>query len=206
MLICFVHISRMPTEQHLLTKTMSWTKFLKGDSDAFALLYNNYIDDLVRYGIRFHADKALVVDCIHDLFVDLYGNTRIAQQVNVKFYLFSSLRRRILKTRKQQAGESLETVQEDLLAVGSHELNFILKEDQRLLSLRVKEEIERLPKRQQEILYLKYYMDFSYENIAEIMGVSVESCRTLSYRAVKSLKTQIPAFELTSILILIFSK
>ena len=49
-----------------------WCKLKKGDIGAFGDLYELFIDDLFTYGIQFSQDKHYVMDCIHDLFLDLY--------------------------------------------------------------------------------------------------------------------------------------
>ena len=185
---------------------MSWSNFIHGDAKAFESIYQQYIDDLFAFGLKFHADREIVLDCIHDLFLDLYDNPRIAKDVEVKYYLFSALRRRILKRKKADVYEPLESLPENVWAIGSHELDLILKENQDINVQKVKQEIDKLPKRQKEVLYLKYYMEFSYEEIASIMNVSVESCRTLSYRAFRVLKSHMGPLEYMSALIYIFLK
>lgn len=170
---------------------MSWIDFIRGDEKAFEAIYNEYIDDLFAFGIKYHSDKDTVLDCIHDLFVNLFNNPKIANEVQVKFYLFSSLRRRLLKTKIENNRFEDTQLSEELLWTSSPELEWIKKENEIVNAKRVKQQIEKLPKRQREVLFLKYYMDFSYDEISSIMDVSVESCRTLSYRAIKQLKTDL---------------
>ncbi|WP_231561541.1 RNA polymerase sigma factor [Sphingobacterium sp. T2] len=68
----------------------SWQKFIDGDIESFQKIYTTYVDDLFDYGMNICGDKELVLDCIHDLFVRLFDNKRIAKKVNIKFYLFAS--------------------------------------------------------------------------------------------------------------------
>lgn len=179
---------------------MSWRDFIGGNEKAFEQIYRENIDDLFAYGIKFHSDRELVLDCIHDLFVNLFNNGKIAKEVQVKYYLFSSLRRRILRSRNGQQVVELSQLPEDFLWTASHELEWIEKENQDLNFKMLKEKIDALPKRQKEVLFLKYYMDFDYDQIAGLMDVSVESCRTLSYRALKQLKTTLSPPEFLALL------
>jgi len=174
---------------------MSWIDFIRGDENAFEAIYKEHIDGLFAFGIKYHSDKETVLDCIHDLFVDLFNNSNIAKQVEVKFYLFSSLRRRLLKTKTEKDRFVVNTLPEELLWTSSPELEWIKREDETVNIQRIKKQVEMLPKRQREVLFLKYYLDFSYEEIAAIMDVSVESCRTLSYRAIKQLKADLKPIE-----------
>ncbi len=183
---------------------MSWLNFVRGDEKAFEALYNEYVDDLFSYGIKYHLDKDAVLDCIHDLFVNIFNNPKIAKEVEIKFYLYSSLRRRLNKIKNERDRYQINILPEELLSISSPELDLIKKESEKLNLIRINKQIERLPKRQREVLFLRYYMDFSYEEIASIMEVSIESCRTLSYRAIKQLKNQLGTVEMATLMIIQF--
>ena len=179
----------------------SWQKFIDGDIESFQKIYTTYVDDLFDYGMNICGDKELVLDCIHDLFVRLFDNKRIAKKVNIKFYLFASLRRDILRS-KSKAGRFIyeETLEEWELA-NSYELNLFSEGGVELDIQRLREKVEKLPKRQKEVLYLKYYVGLSYEEIAEAMKVDIASCRTLSFRAIRQLKLEFSTLK--SFLILV---
>lgn len=186
---------------------MSWIDFVGGSEKAFTRIYEEHVDDLYAYGVKFYADRELVLDCIHDLFLSLYGNPKISKEVeSVKHYLFSSLRRRILRAKTQQDNIQIGDIPEETLWVKSHDLEMIRQENELVNVQRVKKEIDSLPKRQREVLFLKYYMDFSYEEIASVLGVNVESCRTLSYRGLRLLRTQLKPLEYAPVLFYIFFK
>lgn len=183
---------------------MTWINFIQGDEKAFESVYNEYIDDLFAFGVRFHSDREIVLDCIHDLFVSLYNNSKIAKQVDVKFYLFSSLRRRLLKVKKEASKYTEEEIPDNLFHIASPEFEWMEQESEEINVTRLKKYVEKLPKRQREVLFFRYYMNFSYEEISSIMNVSVESCRTLSYRAIKQLKLDLTSLEVTTLLLLYF--
>ena len=49
-----------------------WSKIKKGETKALGDLYDHYMPILFPYGITLCSNKVLVMDSIHDLFVDLY--------------------------------------------------------------------------------------------------------------------------------------
>ena len=49
-------------------------------------------------------------------------------------------------------------------------------------------QLNQLPARQKEIIYLKYHHDLSYEEIAAIMEIEIATCRTLAYRAIRQMR------------------
>ena len=63
---------------------------------------------------------------------------------------------------------------------------------------------KKLPPKQKEIIYLKFEEEMSYPEISEIMAISVESARKLLYRALLSLRKEIPSDSFSSILFIFF--
>lgn len=178
-----------------------WIRFINGSSIAFKELYDLYIDELFSYGISIHGNKDLVMDCIHDLFIDLFDNPRIAQDVNVKYYLLASLKRRIIKRKQetrqvgslQELPES-ENISGELQVIENPESDIIQIENQLQLERIINFFYDQLPPRQREVLNLRFYKGFSYDDISNIMGVSVSTCRTLCYRGLKLLRENLKSF------------
>ena len=72
-----------------------WYKIKRGEIAALGELYDVYIDTLFPYGVSMSSDKVLVMDSIHDLFLDLYKyREKLADCPQVKFYLLKSLKRK----------------------------------------------------------------------------------------------------------------
>jgi RNA polymerase sigma factor (sigma-70 family) len=166
-----------------------WTSFIDGDDDALNLLYKQFIDVLYAFGLRFTADAEIVKDSIQDLFVDLYKYRKtLASEVNVKSYLFTSLKRKICLVLKKNAAAANHSFEVPFLLNGSIEEQMIQEENQSALLLKLNKQLELLPSRQKEALYLRFNAELEYEEIAVIMNVSLETCRTLVYRGVKQLR------------------
>ncbi len=168
-----------------------WRLFIQGDKSAFQRIYEQYADELHKYGMKLCNDHHLVIDCIHDLFVDLYGNHKIAREVNIRVYLISALRRRLFKQLKTTSNEVFLEENDSLEVEASPETTWIDRETEMAMWSRLKNELSRLTKRQQEILYLRFTLDLPYPEVAEIMNINIETCRKLSYRAMKTLKTNL---------------
>ena len=55
------------------TKSLKlWAKLQEGNLESLGVLYDIYIDELFLYGLQFSKDKNVVMDSIHDLFLNLY--------------------------------------------------------------------------------------------------------------------------------------
>lgn len=179
-----------------------WKLFVNGDRDAFQRVYEAHADTLYAYGIKLGGDHDQVLDCIHDLFVHIYGNRKIAEDVNIRVYLMAALRRRIFKVTKATA--ELTIKDQDMHMGESAEADLIARETKQITLDRLKYGMSRLPKRQREILHLRYTLDLSYPEVAKVMNINIETCRKLSYRAIKLLKADLHALTYLFIIFALF--
>jgi RNA polymerase sigma-70 factor (ECF subfamily) len=183
-------------DQHKNRTLRLWRKLKDGDVEAMGDLYDIYADELFAYGMQFSADKGLVMDAIHDLFLNLYKYRKtIAETDNVTYYLFRCLKNNILK--KATKGLSLVAYSQN------HELNhdepsveehICAKEFENERAYKLAKAITRLSKKQRKALSLRFTEEHSYEDIAAIMDVSVQTSRTIIYRAIKTLRKQLYLF------------
>ncbi|WP_291906559.1 sigma-70 family RNA polymerase sigma factor [Chitinophaga sp. CB10] len=184
-----------------------WKSIIAGEQPAFKMLYEAYVDLLYAYASRYTKDKEVILDCIHDLFIDLHTWRRnLATEVNVRYYLLSSMRRKLLTAAKKASRTSL---QGDMMQFSvdfeteSVQSAIIATEQEQQLYRQLAKHLNQLPARQKEIIYLKYHCDLSYEEIAAIMQISVPTCRTLAYRAIKQMRQAMDASTATAFSIIL---
>lgn len=176
------------TEQRL------WENIRKGDQRALGELYKLYAESLFFFGTGITKDRTYIMDCIHDLFLDLYKYRKgLSPLDNVKFYLFKSLKRKInrkyhSKTMPLLPIEAENRPEENHGFATSHEEHLINNECKDEKNKMLTKALGSLTKNQRKGLMLKFTEQRSYKEISEIMGVSIESARTLIYRALKSLR------------------
>jgi RNA polymerase sigma factor (sigma-70 family) len=184
-----------------------WKRFKKGDDEAFFSLYDQFFDVLFNYGIHFSRDKDLIKDGIHDLFLDLYKyRERLSETDNIHFYLFRSLRRLICKEQARRISilsDDKILLQNDI-SVMSFEETIITSETKNENHRILKEVMQGLSDRQREGLSLKFERNFSYKEIADILGISVESARTCIYRALKDLRKSLKKKDISIQLLFLF--
>jgi RNA polymerase sigma factor (sigma-70 family) len=67
--------------------------------------------------------------------------------------------------------------------------------------------VNQLTSQQQRALFLKFEQNLTYSEIAEILGISIESARTNIYRSLKTLREKISETKISiNLLYLFFSK
>lgn len=170
-----------------------WNQIKKGDTDAYHKLYDYYADMLFAFGMQYTNDEALVQDAIHDVFVELHCYRKtIAAEVIIKSYLFRSLQRDIFKKLKSQTKiVRLDAVSEGIYKTDSAEEELIYDETIFAKNANLAVALTSLTKKQQYALQLRFSEDQSYEEISSVLGISLESCRTLIYRSLKDLRAKL---------------
>ena len=161
--------------------------------ENIASIYNRYVDDLHTYALYLGFEKEVIMDAIHDVFCKFAANEKLLQDVsNIKFYLFKSLKNRlydIYKARKEYAELSAIDLQETPFNIQVIiEERLIGQEEQQQIKNQLAEMLESLTERQREIVYLRYVQEYDYEQISELLNISVHGCRKLLSKAMQNLR------------------
>lgn len=168
-----------------------WLKIRQGDRHAYEALYRRLFRLLYRYGGKITTSK-LVKDAIHDLFLDIwFYRAKLQATTSVRYYLFTSLKRRIALNNQRNERSSFFDFKADLILNDeSHSAEAIIVEnefyDEQIEKL--KKHLQNLPSRQYEALMMKYYSKMSYPEIAVKLDVNEQSARNLVQRALELLR------------------
>ena len=174
-----------------------WNQFRAGDENAFAQLYQNYVQSLYHYCAHFATDRALIKDCIHDLFVELWKHRgTIGATTSVRFYLMASIKRKLVRhiTAEQKLVSQDDVTNGrrvgDMLAGAdpSHENLLIANEEDTFMNECLHQALEKLPKRQREAVHLRYFQNMSNEEISTLMQINIQSVYNLIFGAMGNLK------------------
>ncbi|MDQ6481846.1 sigma-70 family RNA polymerase sigma factor [Dyadobacter sp. LHD-138] len=163
-----------------------WALLKAGDKESFEFVYNQYYADLVSYAGRFGNDPNFTDECIQDLFVKIWQNRAgLGYPDSIKFYLFKALKHIVYNKKNVSSKE----VHIGLLADFSDFDISSQETTEHALAEEVSRLLTSLTDRQREAIYLFYYQDFGYKEIAEILHINVSGAYKLIYRALDVLKS-----------------
>lgn len=174
-----------------------WRQCKDGSQSAFARLFHIHYQDLYTYGVKISGRAALTEDCIQDTFLTLWQTReRLGDIYSIRAYVFKSFRGRLFKaiqksntvTRRERQFEPeahLEFSAEELL---------IHRQMEEAEKERIVAALNRLPTRQKEIMYLRFYKELSYDEIAEIIPLHYQSIRNCVYESLKTLRKYLLVF------------
>jgi RNA polymerase sigma factor (sigma-70 family) len=166
---------------------------LKNDNyKAFTTLYECYVAEVTTYACRFTNDIQIVEDSLHDIFVYLWNNrSHLKITYSVKAYLFKSVRTSILhKMEKSKKITSLEDTykQNNAPFYISDEERFIETESRLITKEKLKYILGFLTAKQKEVIYLRFYRDLTFDEIAIHMKLTTKACYKLMGRAMGELR------------------
>jgi RNA polymerase sigma factor (sigma-70 family) len=171
-----------------------WDAFKTGNESAFIYIYETYFDQLFVYGNQFARNEDIVKDAIQDLFIALRKTrSRLGRTDSIKFYLYKSLKRLVLKESRQWFNQCEELDNKQFFDFSfSHEQVLIERQLDEEKTAKLNRAIKSLPPRKREVIYYFYYEGMSYQQIQELMDLShVKSARNLLYQALDFLRQQI---------------
>lgn len=168
-----------------------WKSFKKGNQQAFSQLFKSYYNDLYYYGIKLIGQEEIVKDELQDFFTELWERrTYLSEISHVKAYLIKSFRRKLLKTitkNRKSPVINAEFKDDSGFELSIEEL-IIQDENRNRDSEKLKDLLRKLNQSQREIIYLKFYNNLDYKDIAEITGLKYQSVRNSMHKALKLLR------------------
>ena len=167
-----------------------WIRFKSGDSEAFAILYNRYIDTLFNYGSKLCKDTNAVKDSLQELFLELFLNRETIKTTpeTLKYYLLLALKRNLIK--KMEAARKVRHDFDQIEFEPEYSIEFKIIENEKGSEINrlVLNALRQLPSGQREALYLRFNEALEYAEIANILEITVESVRKQVHRALKTIR------------------
>jgi RNA polymerase sigma-70 factor (ECF subfamily) len=173
-----------------MTDKLLWQALKNGQKSALESIYNREADVLYNYGLRLTADTSLILDCIQDLFIEIWNKREsIGMTDNIRPYLITSIRRKIIHTIKKKGKTSGEVIEDlDFRTDDSIESEIIQEETTSENKKRLNQAMSSLSSRQREAIYHKFFNERSYEEICIIMDINYQSVRNLISQGMKKMK------------------
>ena len=168
----------------------------KRDKEAFTIIYNKYHKYLYVLAERYLKNSEMAEDIVQQVFVKLWETLKnINIQVNLKNYLYTMTKNRILNTirdNKEVISLSYENAQIELKDETADFLQML--EESQLMSL-LHEGIDSLPTQKRDICYKKINENKTNQEIADEMGISVNTVKSHYQESIKMLRAYFKKFE-----------
>lgn len=168
-----------------------WKRLGQNDPTALDALFTLYASFLFQYGMSISPHREQVKDALQDVFLNIWERRNQLPEIqDGERYLAIAIKRVLLRKYPPLRDEHAAIIAENLEP--SVEVKWIDQENSREQTNVIRQIIESLPTRQKEIIYLKFYRNFSYAEISEWMNINQQAARNTAYKAIKKLKKFFP--------------
>ncbi len=163
----------------------------KGDRLAFTMIYMKYHQLMYGFSYKYLYDRFQAEDAVQWLFIKLWENRELLnEELNIKSYLFTSLKNHLLNVLRDQARGALH---QELYAAEcdteddgwDEQLN---EEEMRLL---LEKAISHLSPQKRRICELKIREELSNAEIAERLHISVNTVKFQYNQIIKDLRSDL---------------
>lgn len=164
-------------------------RLIEGGEDAFCELYATYKNRLIYFAMRFLKSREYAEDVFQDAFTVVWQSRRfINPDASFSSYLYTIMRNRILNQLRNAANE--EKLKESIL---SQALDYTedTKREVMLNDLKslISHALQQLTPRQREIFEMSREAQLSHKEIADKLGISVNTVQEHISTSLKLIRT-----------------
>jgi RNA polymerase sigma-70 factor (family 1) len=180
------HYNGLEDDQYL------WIRHIENeDASGFEELLKKYYLQLTRFSWRYVKSKAVAEGIVQDFFADIWENgEEMNIQGTIKTYFYRAVRNKSLNHIKHQEVKDkydpLWMEQKE-----SPKLEFRDEKREQQIKQAIEEAIESLPERGKMVYKLHRFDGLTYEEIAEVMDISVKTVESQMSRSLKMLREKL---------------
>lgn len=187
--------ARVPTEDLIL-------RFQRGQPRAFEALYDRYKDYVYRVAFFVTRNSNEAEEAVQEIFLDVLRalpHYKVDGPARFETWLYRVTvnRCRSRMRRKRLPSADWDDMEERLEVIPSHHPNgdpegVALRQERAVALWRA---VDELPEPQRIVVLLRYQQEFSYDEIAETLGVNLGTVKSRLYYAHRKLKDMLGGLE-----------
>ncbi|ETN96429.1 RNA polymerase sigma factor [Zhouia amylolytica] len=162
------------------------SKLIIGDIKTFERVYNKYFDQVYSVILRYTRDETFADDLLQEVFIKLWNNkAKVSEDLTIEHQIFVITKNVVLNHLKKSVREK-RLIADYKVTLMSSFANHHTFSEERLNKL--KNLIDSLPEKQQQVFKMHKLEGLSYEEIAQSLKISKNTVSSHLSAAVKSLK------------------
>jgi RNA polymerase sigma factor (sigma-70 family) len=145
---------------------------------------------------------------LQDLLIHLWLHRgTIGDTGSVKFYLIKSFRHRLIKALKAAPAQIEISEEVAQLCMEDSAETFLIREETAAVRKNcIRQLIDKLPSRHQEVIYLRFYENLKPEEIGKLLSIHPQSASNIIQRALGKLRELWPTSTMLSLVVCAFPK
>ena len=165
-------------------------------------LFKKNYERLYFHALDFIHDEDSAKDIVSDIFINVWRLRETIDPSTVLSYLYTSVRNRCLDQLKfsKRSVPLMEDVLSDMEQFTDTDWD---EYEARIAALRT--ELQRQPERVRRVLYLRYYEHKSNQEVADLLGITVDGVKKIIQRAFAQMRMTLGKKMLKFVPLLLFS-
>ena len=163
----------------------------RGDQNAFARLYDEYVQHIQRFVIFKISDRDKAEELVNIIFTKIFDYLLKGDEVEDFRALLYKIARNTIIDFYRTKGQYLVSLDEVLEKDFSEKTNLDEELDIKLDLERIKEALNKIPDHYREVLILRFVEELSFKEIAKTIGQKEATTRMMVHRGLKELKKQL---------------
>jgi RNA polymerase sigma-70 factor (ECF subfamily) len=156
---------------------------LGGDQHAFVLLVEPHLPAAYRLAVGMLRSDADAEDAVQEAVLKAWRHfDRFRRDSDLKPWLFAIVANECRSQRRRRWWSVIRSAEaaDDLVSATSSGAD--------ATTLDLRRALYRLPHDQRFVLVLRYYLDLSYDEVAQTLGISTKAAKSRAYRALERLR------------------
>jgi RNA polymerase sigma-70 factor (ECF subfamily) len=156
------------------------------DKQDLVKIYEHFSPELFKYASRLLDDGDMAEECVSETFSRFLQSIRCGNQPeNVRAYLYRTAHNWIIDHYRRQPLIELALDDEMHANPEGNPANTVSKEMDRQ---QIRVAIMQLPADQRQVIVLRFMQNLSHDEVARVVGKTIEATRALQHRAVSALR------------------
>lgn len=170
-----------------------WDESRQGNVTSFSYIHHHLYPILYHYVLKIIRDEDIADDILQDLFVKMWERKESFGAIyNVKVYFFKAARSMAINYIKSLKNHDSLTEDHQYIDIAFSQEDLLVNSENnaevnRLLSVA----LNTLPVRQREMIFLKYFDGWNYDQIANVTGIKYQSVVNHVHRAILQLRSEL---------------
>lgn len=152
---------------------------------VFRRLFESFYGDLVNYAHSYLFHRGSSEDVVQEVFIHLWENsTKLDIRTNIKGYLYAMVRNRCLNALKSLGiSDSAQVLDLNSILDSEYHWDDPFGHYQDTVKIQTQHILESLPSKMRTIVKMRFIENYKYKEIADELGVSVNTIKTQLRRA-----------------------
>ncbi|MCK0130854.1 RNA polymerase sigma-70 factor [Flavobacteriaceae bacterium F08102] len=157
----------------------------KKNEKVFKVFFDKHYEELVRYANGYLFDKESSEDIVQEIFIYIWENASLLKiNTSLNGYIHAMVRNRCLNFLKSiKLSDSFELLDFNINIITEHVFDSTTEEEKKIVYRQILKIVDGLPEKMQQIVKLKFLHNYKYKEIAEELGISINTVKTQLRRA-----------------------